>query len=84
LTIDHDISDPMAITGLSIAAHAEVVDDPAEVAKALNILPAKFPEYAGFPIPKPEEIRIFRVTPIVISITRKGSGILISSWFDGS
>jgi nitroimidazol reductase NimA-like FMN-containing flavoprotein (pyridoxamine 5'-phosphate oxidase superfamily) len=68
LTIDHDTSDPMTISGLSMAAHARPVDDPAEVAKALSMMPAKFPEYAGFPIPKPEEIRIFRVTPVVISV----------------
>ena len=68
LTIDHDASDPMAITGLSMAAHARPVDDPAEVAKASDMMPAKFPEYAALPMPKPEEIRIFRVTPTVISI----------------
>jgi hypothetical protein len=68
LTIDHDTSDPMAITGLSVAARARTVDDPAEVTKALNMMPAKFPKYAALPMPKPEEIRIFRVTPTVISI----------------
>jgi nitroimidazol reductase NimA-like FMN-containing flavoprotein (pyridoxamine 5'-phosphate oxidase superfamily) len=68
LTIDHDTSDPMAITGLSMAAHARAVDDPVEVTKALNMMPAKFPEYAALPMPKPEEIRISRVTPTVISI----------------
>jgi nitroimidazol reductase NimA-like FMN-containing flavoprotein (pyridoxamine 5'-phosphate oxidase superfamily) len=68
LTIDHDTSDPMAITGLSMAAHARAVDDPAEVTKALNMMPAKFPEYAALPMPKPDEIRIFRVTPTVISV----------------
>jgi hypothetical protein len=36
LTIDHDTSDPMAITGLSMAAHARAVDDPAEVKRALK------------------------------------------------
>jgi nitroimidazol reductase NimA-like FMN-containing flavoprotein (pyridoxamine 5'-phosphate oxidase superfamily) len=68
LTIDHDTSDPMAITGLSMAAHARAVDDPVEVTKALSMMPAKFPEYAALPMPKPEEIRIFRVTPTLISI----------------
>jgi nitroimidazol reductase NimA-like FMN-containing flavoprotein (pyridoxamine 5'-phosphate oxidase superfamily) len=68
LTIDHDTSDPMTISGLSMAAHARPVDDAAEVAKALSMIPAKFPEYAGFPMPKPEEIRVFRVTPVVISV----------------
>jgi nitroimidazol reductase NimA-like FMN-containing flavoprotein (pyridoxamine 5'-phosphate oxidase superfamily) len=68
LTIDHDTSDPMAITGLSMAAHARAVDDPVEVTKALNMMPATFPKYAALPMPKPEELRIFRVTPTVISV----------------
>ncbi len=65
LTIDHDTSDPIAITGLSMAAHAEAVGDPAEVAKVLNLMPA---EYPAFPMPKPEKMRISRVTPRVISV----------------
>jgi nitroimidazol reductase NimA-like FMN-containing flavoprotein (pyridoxamine 5'-phosphate oxidase superfamily) len=74
LTIDHDASDPVAITGLSMAAHAQPVDDPTEIAKALNMMPAKFPEYTGLPMPKPEEIRIFRVTPTVISVLNYTKG----------
>lgn len=68
LTIDHDTSDPMAIAGLSMTAHARVVDDPGEVAKALSMLQRKYPEYAAIPMPKPAEIRVFRVTPKVISV----------------
>jgi general stress protein 26 len=74
LTIDRDASDPMAITGLSMAAHAVVVDDSAEVRKAWSLMPAKFPEYAPLPMPKPEEIRIFRVTPTVISVLDYAKG----------
>src|SRR5215469_13554599 len=33
LTIDHDVSEPMAITGLSMAEVAQPVTDPTEVAK---------------------------------------------------
>ena len=68
LTIDHDVSDPMAITGLSIAAHAYPVSEPAEFDKAMHLLGERYPEYAKFPMPKPEEIRFFRVEPIVISV----------------
>jgi nitroimidazol reductase NimA-like FMN-containing flavoprotein (pyridoxamine 5'-phosphate oxidase superfamily) len=68
LTIDHDTSDPMAITGLSMAAVAEPVNDPAEVEKAMGRLGARFPEYAALPLPKMEEILIFRVAPKVISV----------------
>ena len=74
LTIDRDASDPMAITGLSMAAHAVAVDDSAEVHKAWSLMPEKFPEYATLPMPKPEEIRIFRVTPTVISVLDYAKG----------
>src|SRR5215831_4902471 len=56
LTIDHDVSNPMAITGLSMAALAQPVTDQSEVAKAFNLLVTRYPEYAAFPMPKPEEI----------------------------
>src|SRR3954447_10114711 len=36
LTIDHDVADPIATTGLSMAAHACPVTDPAEVDKAMQ------------------------------------------------
>src|SRR5215469_3347350 len=45
LTIDHDTLDPMSITGLSMAAHAQPVNDQAEVAKILGMLPLKYREY---------------------------------------
>src|SRR5215471_8045451 len=38
LTIDHDVSDPMAITGLSMAAIAEPVRDATEISKATGLL----------------------------------------------
>jgi general stress protein 26 len=41
LTIDHDVSDPMAITGLSMAAHAHPVSDPTEIAKAWRAIPSE-------------------------------------------
>jgi len=70
LTIDHDTPDLMAITGLSMAARATAVSDRAEVEKVLRLLPLK---YAGAPpppieLPKWDEIRVFRVAPVVISV----------------
>ena len=44
LTIDHDTSDLMAITGLSMAARAHSVSDPVEADKVLRMLPLKYPE----------------------------------------
>jgi len=63
LTIDHDVTDPMAITGLSMAAQAQPVTNPTEVAKAINLLVTRYPEYASFPMPKPDEIAVYRVVP---------------------
>ena len=74
LTIDHDTSDPMAITGLSMAAQAQPVTDPTELAKATNLLQTRFPEYAGLPMPKLEEIAVYRVLSKVISVLDYSKG----------
>lgn len=75
LTIDHDTSDLMAITGLSMAARAQPVTDRAEAEKILHMLPQKYPEVSlSLPMPGPEDIRIFRVTPTVISVLDYSNG----------
>jgi nitroimidazol reductase NimA-like FMN-containing flavoprotein (pyridoxamine 5'-phosphate oxidase superfamily) len=70
LTIDHDTPDVMAITGLSMAAHAQAVTDRAEAEKVLRMLPLKYPDAPPMPMPmpSPDEVRLFRVTPVVISV----------------
>ena len=70
LAIDHDTPDLMAITGLSMAAHAQAVVDPGEANRILQLFPLKYPEKIALPMPMPtaEEVRIFRVTPTVISV----------------
>jgi nitroimidazol reductase NimA-like FMN-containing flavoprotein (pyridoxamine 5'-phosphate oxidase superfamily) len=70
LTIDHDTSDLMTITGLSMAGHAQAVTDRAEAEKVLRMLPKKYPDSAPLPMPMPgpDDIRLFRVTPTVISV----------------
>jgi nitroimidazol reductase NimA-like FMN-containing flavoprotein (pyridoxamine 5'-phosphate oxidase superfamily) len=70
LTIDHDAPQIMEITGLSMAARAHAVTDRAEAEKILRMLPLKYPEQVSLPgpMPKPEDVRIFRVTPVVISV----------------
>jgi nitroimidazol reductase NimA-like FMN-containing flavoprotein (pyridoxamine 5'-phosphate oxidase superfamily) len=76
LTIDHDASQIMEITGLSMAARAQAVTDRAEAEKVLRMLPLKYPEQVSLPgsMPKPEEVRIFRVTPIIISVLDYSKG----------
>src|SRR5512147_145020 len=70
LTIDHDTADVMAITGLSMAARAQAVEDRAEAEKVLRMLPLKYPDAPPLPMkmPSPEEVRLFRLTPTVISV----------------
>jgi len=70
LTIDHDTPQVMDITGLSMAARATLVVDPAEGEKALRLLMQKYPpqDALPLPLPTPADVRIFRVTPTVISV----------------
>jgi len=76
LTIDHDTSDLMAITGLSMAAHAQPVTDRAEAEKVLAMLPSKYSDAPPLPMkmPTPDEVRLFRVTPKVISVLDYSKG----------
>jgi len=53
LTIDHDTPQVMEITGLSMAARAQVVVDPTEAEKALRLLMLKYPQQASIPLPMP-------------------------------
>jgi len=76
LAIDHDTADLMTITGLSMAAHAHAVVDRAEAEKVLRMLPLKYPDAPPLPMkmPTPDEIRLFRVTPTVISVLDYSKG----------
>ena len=76
LAIDHDTPDLMAITGLSMAARAQAVVDRDEAGRILNMFPLKYPENIALPIPMPtpEDVKIFRVTPTVISVLDYSKG----------
>jgi nitroimidazol reductase NimA-like FMN-containing flavoprotein (pyridoxamine 5'-phosphate oxidase superfamily) len=76
LTIDHDTADLMTITGLSMAAHAHAIDDRAEADKVLRMLPLKYPDAPPLPMkmPSADEVRLFRVTPMVISVLDYSQG----------
>jgi nitroimidazol reductase NimA-like FMN-containing flavoprotein (pyridoxamine 5'-phosphate oxidase superfamily) len=71
LAIDHDTPQVMEITGLSMAAHARAVIDPAEASKALHMLRLRYPE---LPVPMPDDVRLFRVTPAIISVVDYSKG----------
>ena len=78
LTIDDDTPQVMEITGLSMAARAEPVTDRAEAEKALALLLGRYPEQkslpSSLPMPAPEDVRIFRLTPTVISVLDYSKG----------
>ena len=76
LTIDHDTPQVMEITGLSMAARAQAVVDPTEAETALRLLMLKYPQQASIPLPMPTpaDVRIFRVTPMVISVLDYSKG----------
>ena len=76
LTIDEDTPQILEITGLSMAAHAVAVTDRAEAEKVLGLLPMKYPEQTSLPgpMPKPDDVRIFRITPTVISVLDYSKG----------
>ena len=77
LTIDHDTPQVMEIAGLSMAAHAQAVTNPVEAEKAMRMLMQKYPQEQAslpLPMPTPEEVSIFRVTPLVISVLDYAQG----------
>lgn len=76
LTIDHDTPDLMAITGLSMAARARKVTDRAESEEALRLVPLKYPAGTSLPVPMPgpDDVAIFRLTPVVISVLDYAKG----------
>jgi len=77
LTIDHDTDQVMEITGLSMAARALVVADRAEAQRVIDMLPLKYPAQKTalpIPMPKPEDVRIFRLAPVAISVLDYSKG----------
>jgi nitroimidazol reductase NimA-like FMN-containing flavoprotein (pyridoxamine 5'-phosphate oxidase superfamily) len=76
LTIDSDTSDPMAIRGLSMAARAVPVTDPAtQLRTMLELLPKKYPEYGPMMDQMDmSQMTAFRLVPKVISVLDYSQG----------
>ncbi len=77
LTIDHDTPQVMEIAGLSMAARAQAVADPDEGERAMRLLMQRYPQQNSLPftsMPKFSEVRIFRLTPAVISVLDYSKG----------
>jgi nitroimidazol reductase NimA-like FMN-containing flavoprotein (pyridoxamine 5'-phosphate oxidase superfamily) len=76
LTIDHDVSDPMAIKGLSMAARATLVLDQLQAQQMMRVmLPKRYPEYAAaMGTMDLSGVVIFMVTPEVVSVLDYSKG----------
>ena len=77
LTIDHDTPQVMEISGLSMAARAQAVGDAREGEKAMRMLMERYPQQSSLPftsLPSFAEVRIFRLTPRVISVLDYSKG----------
>ena len=68
LTVDHDQDHWSRIRGLSMGATAEVVTDPADIARATELILAKFPQFKCMPKPEPDSFAFLKITPKVISV----------------
>jgi PPOX class probable F420-dependent enzyme len=77
LTIDHDTPQVMQISGLSMAGRAQAILDPGKAQKVLRLLMAKYPKQKGRALPAmpaASDVRVFRVTPTVISVLDYSKG----------
>lgn len=77
ITIASDPDDVMRITGLSMAARARPVADLAEAARIIALLPSRYPLQTvplPFPMPGPDQVRVIRVDPAVVSVLDYAQG----------
>jgi nitroimidazol reductase NimA-like FMN-containing flavoprotein (pyridoxamine 5'-phosphate oxidase superfamily) len=76
VTINKDTTDLMAISGLSMAARAEAVTDPAEAMRVLQLLMSRYPPQTADlgPMPKPGDVRLIKLSPTVISVIDYSKG----------
>jgi nitroimidazol reductase NimA-like FMN-containing flavoprotein (pyridoxamine 5'-phosphate oxidase superfamily) len=76
LTIDDKGGEVMQITGLSMAARADRITDPAEGARVIDLLMARYPEQKALnlPPPKPQDVALYKLTPVVISVIDYSKG----------
>jgi nitroimidazol reductase NimA-like FMN-containing flavoprotein (pyridoxamine 5'-phosphate oxidase superfamily) len=68
LAVGGDTPDPICITGLSMAARATEVTDPAEWQRAIALMLRRYPEYATMVPPAQDSIALLRIVPEVVSV----------------
>ena len=68
VAIGNDYPHPLQIKGLSMAAHAAEVRDQKEIARAVELMLQRYPEYKTMPQPDLSLIAFMRITPEIVSI----------------
>ena len=76
VTINDDPDALLAITGLSMAAHAVRVTDLAEAGRVIAKMPDRYPPQGDLPfaMPTPDQICLFRLEPVAISVLDYSKG----------
>jgi nitroimidazol reductase NimA-like FMN-containing flavoprotein (pyridoxamine 5'-phosphate oxidase superfamily) len=74
IAIANDFSDPLTITGLSLAANASVIEDRREFERACQLFLGRYPEYAAWGAPDPALAPMLRMIPVVISVLDYSKG----------
>lgn len=74
VAIAKDYPQPLAIKGLSMAAHALVIEDRSEIDHAYALLLKRYPEYKVMPQPDPAAMPLIRVTPEIVSVLDYSKG----------
>ncbi|MEJ0020674.1 MAG: pyridoxamine 5'-phosphate oxidase family protein [Acetobacteraceae bacterium] len=74
VAVGGDTPDPMAITGLSMAARATEVADPTERARAVTLMLQRYPEYAAMAPTVMDTMVLLRIVPEVVSVLDYSKG----------
>jgi general stress protein 26 len=74
IAIGKDVPQPLQISGLSLAARAEPVQDRGEIDHAYALLLQRYPEYKIMPQPDPAAVPLMRIMPEVVSILDYSKG----------
>lgn len=74
IAVGADTKDPMAIGGLSMAAHVAEVTDKIEMDRARSAMLARYPEYAAWPESEISMMAMMRATPEIVSVLDYSKG----------
>jgi nitroimidazol reductase NimA-like FMN-containing flavoprotein (pyridoxamine 5'-phosphate oxidase superfamily) len=74
VAISGDYKQPLQYKGLSLAGHATVSEDDAEIERVRGLVLSRHPKYKKIPAPDPARIGVLRLMPDVVSIIDYSKG----------